>query len=123
MSITANGAPPAATVPATRKCCQPLADCSCSASPGATASAANAVGLRKTASGARTDRRSGAVPSAAGRGISPGVTLATFSASMPTIRRALRGLSAGWAESRRAWLLMSSTGLTSATASSSANRA
>ena len=124
MSTTTSGAPPAATEPATRKLCQPVADCSDSESPDFNPSAAIAAGFRNTASGAKTlaAPASDPGPVGSGLGIKPGAIAATFSASTPTIRSAMFALPTP-APSRRPWLSISSTGLTNATDSSSASPA
>ena len=106
MSITASGAPPAATVPATCTACmrRPFCNCSVVVLP----SAACAAGFRNTVPGVNKAKRSAPVW---GRGISAGAIWATTRASTPTTRRATRGLAA----SVTAIVPNSTTGLASST--------
>ena len=94
MSITASGAPPAFTVPATVTSRSVSALCSCSEGAGVrqrpvrqARSAVTAAGFRNTVAGASTASRSACGP---GTGISAGAIEATTSASTPTTRSGTR---------------------------------
>ena len=98
MSITARGAPPAATVPAMRTVCDPCGPaCSCSCAgplPSvARPRACKAAALRNTVAGASMASRSLV---AKARGMSAGATAGSSSASAPTTRSTTRaGAGAG----------------------------
>ena len=115
MSITASGAPPAATVPATCTACirRPFCRYTVPVFPGwpvlpEAPSAACAAGFRNTTPGARMAKRSAP---AMGRGMRAGAICATTRASTPTTRKAVRGPVA----SAAAMVPSSSTGLASST--------
>ena len=120
MSITASGAPPATTLPATLTCrrCRPTCSMSCGAVAGVSfiPSACRAAALRNTVAGANNTKRSSA-RLANGRGIRSGAMRASSRASAP-IRRSGVGVvlvAAGVAGSGSARTDASSTGLARAT--------
>jgi len=121
MSITASGAPPAPTVPATRTArrCWPVCSVICGngafASAGAVVgkpSACSAEALRNTVAGENSAKRSAWAQE---RGMSAGATAGSSRASAPSTRRGTRAAWAPEASAGAATADSSSTGLARAT--------